>query len=91
MNTSVIRHCRAAASSFVLVAAAVAAVAQEPAPQGEGPKPSMFLVGVGKAGHVDHNPVRTFSGRVLSPETVAVVAQVAGVVKEVCFEEGALL
>ena len=91
MNTSVIRHCRAAASSFVLVAAAVAAVAQEPAPQGEGPKPSMFLVGVGKAGHVDHNPVRTFSGRVLSPETVAVVAQVAGEVKEVCFEEGALL
>ena len=91
MNTSVIRHCRAAASSFVIAAAAVAAAAAEPAPQGEGPKPSMFLVGVGKAGHVDHNPVRTFSGRVLSPETVAVVAQVAGEVKEVCFEEGALL
>lgn len=91
MNTSVIRHCRAAASSFVLAAAAVAAVAQEPAPAGEGPKPSMFLVGVAKAGSVDHNPVRTFSGRVLSPETVAVVAQVAGEVKEVCFEEGAML
>ena len=91
MNTSVIRHCRAAASSFVLAAAAVAAVAQEPAPAGEGPKPSMFLVGVAKAGAVDHNPVRTFSGRVLSPETVAVVAQVAGEVKEVCFEEGAML
>ena len=40
---------------------------------------------------MDHNPVRTFSGRVLSPETVAVVAQVAGEVKEVCFEEGAML
>ena len=91
MNTSVIRHCRAAASSFVLAAAAVAAVAQEPAPAGEGPKPSMFLVGVAKVGAVDHNPVRTFSGRVLSPETVAVVAQVAGEVKEVCFEEGAML
>jgi len=80
-------------SSFLLaaVAAVSAATAAEPAPQGEGPKPSMFLVGVGKAGHVDHNPVRTFSGRVLSPETVAVVAQVAGEVKEVCFEEGALL
>ena len=91
MNTSVIRHCRAAASSFVIAAAAVAAVAQEPAPAGEGPKPSMFLVGVAKAGAVDHNPVRTFSGRVLSPETVAVVAQVAGEVKEVCFEEGAML
>ena len=80
-----------AAAAAVAIAAAGAAVAQEPAPQGEGPKPSMFLVGVGKAGHVDHNPVRTFSGRVLSPETVAVVAQVAGEVKEVCFEEGALL
>ena len=90
MNALVIRHCRAAASSFVIAAAAFAA-AQGPAPAGEGPKPSMFLVGVGKAGHVDHNPVRTFSGRVLSPETVAVVAQVAGEVKEVCFEEGALL
>ena len=80
-------------SSFVLaaVAAVSAATAAEPAPAGEGPKPSMFLVGVGKAGSVDHNPVRTFSGRVLSPETVAVVAQVAGEVKEVCFEEGALL
>ena len=92
MKTSVIRHCRAAASSFVIAAAAFAA-AQEPAPAGAGagPKPSMFLVGVGKAGSVDHNPVRTFSGRVLSPETVAVVAQVAGEVKEVCFEEGAML
>ena len=80
-----------AAAAAVAIAAAGAAVAQEPAPQGEGPKPSMFLVGVGKAVHVDHNPVRTFSGRVLSPETVAVVAQVAGEVKEVCFEEGALL
>ena len=82
-------------SSFLLaaaaaVAAATAAAAADPA-QGEGPKPSMFLVGVAKAGHVDHNPVRTFSGRVLSPETVAVVAQVAGEVKEVCFAEGALL
>ena len=91
MNTSVIRHCRAAASSFVIAAVAVAAAAQEPAPAGEGPKPSMFLVGVAKAGAVDHNPVRAFSGRVLSPETVAVVAQVAGEVKEVCFEEGAVL
>ena len=90
MNPLVIRHCRAAASSFVIAAAAFAAAA-EPAPTGEGPKPSMFLVGVAKAGSVDHNPVRTFSGRVLSPETVAVVAQVAGEVKEVCFEEGALL
>ena len=90
MNALVIRHCRAAASSFVIAAAAFAA-AQGPAPAGEGPKPSMFLVGVAKAGSVDHNPVRTFSGRVLSPETVAVVAQVAGEVKEVCFEEGALL
>ena len=56
-----------------------------------GPKPSMFLVGVAKAGAVDHNPVRTFSARVLSPETVAVVAQVAGEVREVCFTEGSLL
>jgi len=80
-------------SSFLLaaVAAVSAATAAEPAPQAEGPKPSMFLVGVAKAGSVDHNPIRTFSGRVLSPETVAVVAQVAGEVKEVCFEEGALL
>ena len=94
MNTSVIRHCRAAASSFVVAAlAANAAGAADSTSAGktQGPKPSMFLVGVAKAGVVDHNPVRAFSGRVLSPETVAVVAQVAGEVKEVCFEEGALL
>ncbi|MBQ7252558.1 MAG: efflux RND transporter periplasmic adaptor subunit, partial [Kiritimatiellae bacterium] len=54
----------------------------------QGPKPSMFLVGVAKAGTVDHNPVRTFSGRVLSPETVAIVPQVAGEVKKVAFQEG---
>ena len=70
------------------------APAQGAAPGGaapQGPKPSMFLVGVAKAGVVDHNPVRSFSGRVLSPETVAVVAQVAGEVKEVGFQEGAVL
>ena len=65
----------------------LSAFAQEAA----GPKPSMFLVGVAKAGAVDHNPVRKFSGRVMSPDTVAVVAQVAGEVKEVCFTEGATL
>jgi len=94
MNTSVIRHCRAAASSFVVAAlAANAAGAADSTSAGktQGPKPSMFLVGVAKAGVVDYNPVRAFSGRVLSPETVAVVAQVAGEVKEVCFEEGAVL
>ena len=87
MKSFVIRHCRVAASSFVIAAAAASAVVAAD----EGPKPSMFLVGVAKAGAVDHNPVRTFSGRVLSPETVAVVAQVAGEVKEVCFTEGAML
>ena len=76
-------------SLLVAMAVAASAFAQAHAPQG--PKPSMFLVGVAKAGAVDHNPVRTFSGRVLSPETVAVVAQVAGEVKEVGFQEGALL
>ena len=93
MKTLVTRHSSlvTAAAAAVAIATAGAAAAQEPAPAGEGPKPSMFLVGVGKAGSVDHNPVRTFSGRVLSPETVAVVAQVAGEVKEVCFEEGAML
>ncbi|MBQ6246510.1 MAG: hypothetical protein IJK04_06570, partial [Kiritimatiellae bacterium] len=60
-------------SLLVAMAVAASAFGQAPAPQG--PKPSMFLVGVAKAGAVDHNPVRTFSGRVLSPETVAVVAQ----------------
>ena len=77
----------------ILMAATIAApvFAQDAAPAPQGPKPSMFLVGVAKAGAVDHNPVRTFSGRVLSPETVAVVAQVAGEVKEVGFQEGALL
>ena len=89
MKTLVIRH--SSLVTALAVATAAAAFAQEPAPGGEGPKPSMFLVGVAKAGAVDHNPVRTFSGRVLSPETVAVVAQVAGEVKEVCFTEGALL
>ena len=90
MKSLVTRHSSLVAS-LAAVAAASAAFAQGPAPAGEGPKPSMFLVGVAKAGAVDHNPVRTFSGRVLSPETVAVVAQVAGEVKEVCFAEGALL
>ena len=83
----------------LLAASAIAlpALAQEaPPPDGQaappqGPKPSMFLVGVAKAAAVDHNPVRTFSGRVLSPETVAIVPQVAGEIVEVCFEEGALL
>lgn len=89
-------------AAALLAAASLTAAAQEgPAPDGaapegapqppQGPKPSMFLVGVAKAGTVDHNPVRTFSGRVLSPETVAVVAQVSGEVKKVNFEEGALL
>ena len=90
MKSLVTRH-PSLVTALAAVAAASAAFAQGPAPAGEGPKPSMFLVGVGKAGSVDHNPVRTFSGRVLSPETVAVVAQVAGEVKEVCFEEGATL
>ena len=76
---------------FFVAAATMSTFAQTTAPAPQGPKPSMFLVGVAKAGSVDHNPVRTFSGRVLSPETVAVVAQVAGEVKEVCFQEGALL
>ena len=49
----------------------------------------MFLVGVAPAKSVDYNPIRSFNGRVVSPETVAVVAQVAGEVKEVCFKEGA--
>ena len=84
----------AAALSAAMI---LSATAQEGAPAAEGgapaapqgPKPSMFLVGVAKAGVVDHNPVRTFSGRVLSPETVSVVAQVSGEIKKVCFEEGA--
>ena len=76
---------------FIVAAATMSTFAQSAAPAPQGPKPSMFLVGVAKAGAVDHNPVRTFSGRVLSPETVAIVAQVAGEVKEVCFQEGALL
>ena len=82
-----------------LLAAALAlpAAAQEEGaapdapPPPAGPKPSMFLVGVGRAAVVDHNPVRTFSGRVLSTETVSIVAQVAGEVVEVSFEEGAVL
>ena len=81
---------------LIVATATISAFAQTAAPKDaapapQGPKPSMFLVGVAKAGAVDHNPVRTFSGRVLSPETVAVVAQVAGEVKEVGFQEGALL
>ena len=93
MKTPVTSHSSlvTAAAAAVAIATAGAAFAQAPAPGAQGPKPSMFLVGVAKAGAVDHNPVRSFSGRVLSPETVAVVAQVAGEVKEVCFEEGALL
>jgi len=106
MNAFVIRHCRAAASSFVIAAAAFAAAAEsvpqgegpkpaaaaaEPAPQDKGPKPSMFLVGVAKAGVVDHSPVRGYSGRVLSPETVAVVPQVAGTVMEAPFTEGSIV
>ncbi len=72
-------------SAVAALAVCATAFAQAPA----APKPSMFLVGVAKAGAVDHNPVRTFSGRVMSPEVVAVVPQVAGTVVEVGFEEGA--
>jgi RND family efflux transporter MFP subunit len=83
----------AAALSAAMI---LSATAQEGAPAAEGgapaapqgPKPSMFLVGVAKAGSVDHNPVRTFAGRVLSPETVAIVPQVAGEVEKVAFREG---
>ncbi len=95
MKKSAIAMSAALAAALVWAASAVAqdgpAATDGAAPQPQGPKPSMFLVGVAKAGTVDHNPVRTFSGRVLSPETVAVVAQVAGEVKKVNFEEGALL
>lgn len=95
MKKSAIAMSAALAAALVWAASAVAqdgpAAADGAARQPQGPKPSMFLVGVAKAGTVDHNPVRTFSGRVLSPETVAVVAQVAGEVKKVNFEEGALL
>ena len=95
MKKSAIAMSAALAAALVWAASAVAqdgpAAADGAAQQPQGPKPSMFLVGVAKAGTVDHNPVRTFSGRVLSPETVAVVAQVAGEVKKVNFEEGALL
>lgn len=97
MKKSTIAMSAALAAALVWAASAVAQEAPEGgAPDGapaapQGPKPSMFLVGVAKAGTVDHNPVRTFSGRVLSPETVAVVAQVAGEVKKVNFEEGAHL
>ncbi len=65
--------------------------AADPAPPPPPQKPSMSLVGVSKARAVDYTPVRNFSGRILSPETVAVVAQVAGEVREVCFAEGASL
>ena len=75
-------------AAAVALGLSLPALAQESAPQADGPKPSMFLVGVGKAGVVDHNPVRRYSARVSSPETVAVVAQVAGEVKEVAFKEG---
>ena len=90
-NTFAILAAMAAVSvtTFAQEAPAKGAAPGGAAPQG--PKPSMFLVGVAKAGVVDHNPVRAFSGRVLSPETVAVVAQVAGEVKEVGFQEGAVL
>lgn len=95
MKKSAIAMSAALAAALVWAASAVAqdgpAATDGAAQQPQGPKPSMFLVGVAKAGTVDHNPVRTFSGRVLSPETVAVVAQVAGEVKKVNFEEGALL
>lgn len=82
-------------SIFAVCSAAVlvvsSACAQGEAAAAPAPKPSMFLVGLAKAGTVDYNPLRTFSGRVLSPETVAIVAQVAGTVEEVAFTEGAML
>lgn len=70
------------AATAVLVSGA--AFAQGP----QAPKPSMFLVGVAKAKSVDYSQTRTFSGRVLSPDVVAIVPQVAGSVVEVGFEEG---
>ena len=72
-------------SAAAASAIAFSAFAQE----GAASKPSMVLVGVAKAGTVDHAPVRVYSGRVLSPDVVAIVPQVAGTVVEVGFEEGA--
>ena len=85
------KKCLAFLAAAVLALAASAQDAPPAGPDTQGPKPSMFLVGLSKAAVVDHNPVRTFSGRVLSPETVAIVPQVAGEIVEVCFAEGALL
>ena len=64
-----------AALAAALVLSTVAAAQENPeggesapaAPQG--PQPSMFLVGVAKTSTVDHNPVRIFSGRILSPNS----------------------
>ncbi len=46
-------------------------------------------VGVAQVGTVDVNPVHRYSGRILSPDTVAVVPQVSGTIIEVAFTEGA--
>ena len=77
----------AAALDALSATFAPGAETQAGAPQAAGP--SMVLVGVAKARTVDYTSVRTFSGRVLSPDTVAIVPQVAGTVVEVGFAEGA--
>ena len=44
--------------------------------------------GIIKAQQYKHEVARRYVGRIIAEETVAVVAQVAGEIKEVCFKEG---
>lgn len=61
----------------------------EPAASAGAPRMPAPTVGVSRVGSVEINPVHRYSGRVLSPATVAVVPQVSGTIVEVAFTEGA--
>ncbi|MBR0056941.1 MAG: efflux RND transporter periplasmic adaptor subunit [Kiritimatiellae bacterium] len=69
------------AASVAAAIAATGAVAQMQMPK--------MLVGTSEAKAVEHKVERKYNGRLTPCETVAVVPQVAGEIREVCFQEGA--
>ena len=68
-----------------------ASAAEQESGESAAPQQALTLVGADVAKEVDHNPVHRYRGRILSPETVAIVPQVSGTILEVPFEEGSMV
>ena len=68
-----------------------ASAAEQESGESAAPQQALTLVGADVAKEVDHNPGHRYRGRILSPETVAIVPQVSGTILEVPFEEGSMV